>query len=81
MVRGNQQKTYRFPAIRHKSSRTAYNPDGIDDTCIHREATIIDFKRPTDVEIQTKSGYRNVTDTCGIWIKNPSKGLRSRRPE
>ncbi|CAH8543837.1 unnamed protein product [Schistosoma rodhaini] len=48
-----------------------------DDIC----ATIIDFTRPTDVEIQTKSGYRNVTDTCGIWIKNPSKGLRSRRPE
>ncbi|TNN09583.1 hypothetical protein EWB00_006277 [Schistosoma japonicum] len=48
-----------------------------DDIC----STIVDFTRPTDYEIQTKSGYRNVTDTCGIWIKNPAKGLRSRRPE
>ncbi|CAH8505077.1 unnamed protein product [Schistosoma turkestanicum] len=48
-----------------------------DDIC----ATIVDFTRPTAKEIQTKSGYRNVTDTCGIWIRNPSKGLRSRRPE
>ncbi|CAH8552540.1 unnamed protein product [Schistosoma guineensis] len=29
-----------------------------DDIC----ATIVDFTRPTNNEIQTKSGYRNVTE-------------------